>query len=257
MLASKLKFHLCWSRSEISRSLDFISRLSSSWSTGPKRLRQTLVRLWRGKVLLATSLSSAMLDNWTLDISKISPTKLQNYKNRSPDSCDWSLMSEYQVLLMLWLCLKCVYVRVSSSLVSFVSLLHTVLFKCTFVEWCGVYNLPTTRQSEQPPRATLSLVALSPTLSKKVRTTPTLISHRPLVPCLAVRRAKRSVLIFLPECEFSDNTERTFPMSELRGFLGWGVLLGTCTSSWWLCVYYRTRLYFPPSCSRLLLCRAS
>lgn len=112
---------------------------------------------------------------------------------------------------------------------------------------CGVYNLPTTRQSEQPPRATFSLVALSPTLSKNTHYPHPNFPSAPGAH-LAVRRAKRSVLIFLSECQPSDNTERTFPMAASNCWICiYRSPVGTYTSSWWLCVCYRTRLSFPPS----------
>lgn len=119
-----------------------------------------------------------------------------------------------------------------------VSLLHALLFKCTFVVRCGVYNLLTTHQSEKPHRSTFLLVALSPTLPKNTHNPHPNFPSAPGAN-LAVRRAKRSVLIFL-SVSVLWYTERTLPSSA-----------SDCRS----CIYVRKQLMvvhllsdiFPPS----------
>ncbi len=135
-----------------------------------------------------------------------------------------------------------------------VSLLHTVLFKCTFGVRCGVYNLPTTRQSEQPTRATFSLVALSPTLSKNTHNPH---SNFPSAPSaqLAVRRAKRSVLIFHSKCQPSDNTVRTFPMSASNCWIHiYRSPLGTYTSDCACIIGHDFLFFLPPHSYRCVAC---
>lgn len=78
-----------------------------------------------------------------------------------PDLANRSLMSE----ISSWCCYCCCCVELL-SLRSSVSLLHTLLFKCTFVVRCGVYTLLTTHQSGKPHRSSFLLAALSPTLPK-------------------------------------------------------------------------------------------
>lgn len=117
-------------------------------------------------------------------------------------------MSDLIALLLLLLFCCCLRSVVSLSLLSSVSLLPTAPFKCTFALSCGAYNPLTTHQSEKPLRSSLSLVALSPTLYENTHNPHPDI---PPAPCahLAVRRAKRSVLIFLLV---------SAPLATLNGF---------------------------------------
>jgi len=154
-------------------------------------LRQTLVRLWRGKVLRATSLSSALHDNWTWDISKTITKKStkQLLKGTTGQFLNWQSLS----VVVLW-----EYECLSPLLSLSVPFPSQLCLNVPCVVSTGIYNLPTCRD-------VLIGCLQGPTLPKYTDNPhPDFPSN--LCVLLATSRAERRVLLSVPVSNVGDKT---------------------------------------------------